>query len=312
MTSTQLAADPAGVSREELDRLVGGVHHDPHSVLGLHPVRMPTRNRRRRSATADSRRQDAIDQVAAGRPDDGAEGHTAARSSPAPTRPRPARAGWSCARCGRTPSRVAAVFGDRRVRPARRCTPAACSPRLVPGPAADYQLEVTYRVEGGAEESTWSTTPYRWLPTLGEIDLHLISEGRHERLWDALGAHVRTYDTPHGPVSGTSFAVWAPNARGVRVIGDFDYWQRRAYPMRSLGSQRRLGDLRPGRRCRARSTSSRSSGRTAQWRDKADPMAFATERTAGDRLGGATTRYDWDDDEWLAKRGARPAGTRRR
>src|SRR3712207_9581385 len=67
--------------------------------------------------------------------------------------------------------------------------------------------------------------PYRWLPALGEVDLHLIGEGRHERLWDALGAHVRTYDTPNGPVGGTSFAVWAPTAQGVRVTGDFDGWE---------------------------------------------------------------------------------------
>ena len=78
--------------------------------------------------------------------------------------------------------------------------------------------------------------PYRWLPTLGEIDLHLIGEGRHERLWDALGAHVRTYDTPSGPVTGTSFAVWAPTAQGVRVTGDFDGWAGWTHPMRSLGS----------------------------------------------------------------------------
>ena len=55
-------------------------------------------------------------------------------------------------------------------------------------------------------------------------------------MWDVLGAHVRTYDTPGGPVTGTSFAVWAPNARGVRVAGDFNFWMGHALPMRSLGS----------------------------------------------------------------------------
>ena len=73
--------------------------------------------------------------------------------------------------------------------------------------------------------------PYRYLPTLGEFDLYLIGEGRHEQLWHVLGAHVREV----GQATGTSFAVWAPNARGVRVIGDFNYWDGRAYPMRSLG-----------------------------------------------------------------------------
>ena len=74
------------------------------------------------------------------------------------------------------------------------------------------------------------------MPTVGELDEHLIREGRHERLWEVLGAHVRRYETPRGTVEGVSFAVWAPNARGVKVTGDFDYWEARAYPMRSLGS----------------------------------------------------------------------------
>ena len=93
-----------------------------------------------------------------------------------------------------------------------------------PGP---YQLAVTYQ---GHQELV-QDDPYRFLPTLGELDLHLITEGRHEELWRVLGAHTRTIDD----VAGTSFAVWAPNARGVRVSGDFNYWDGTAHPMRSLG-----------------------------------------------------------------------------
>ena len=70
----------------------------------------------------------------------------------------------------------------------------------------------------------------------GELDLHLIGEGRHEQLWQVLGSHVRRYDSAHGQVSGVSFAVWAPNARGIRVIGDFNGWDGRSHPMRTLGS----------------------------------------------------------------------------
>src|SRR4029077_2380528 len=73
--------------------------------------------------------------------------------------------------------------------------------------------------------------PYRYLPTLGEFDLYLIGEGRHEELWRGLGAPARG----GGQTSGASFAVWAPNAHGVRVTGDFNGWDGRAYPMRSLG-----------------------------------------------------------------------------
>ncbi|MGC5411095.1 GlgB N-terminal domain-containing protein, partial [Streptomyces sp. DT225] len=74
--------------------------------------------------------------------------------------------------------------------------------------------------------------PYRFLPALGELDLHLIREGRHEELWTALGARPME----HQGVAGTRFTVWAPNARGVRVCGDFNYWDGTGFPMRSLGA----------------------------------------------------------------------------
>ena len=77
----------------------------------------------------------------------------------------------------------------------------------VPEPP-DYRLEVTYA--GGTPHQV--DDAYRYLPTLGEMDLHLINEGRHEQLWEVLGAHVRRYDSVQGPIMGTSFAVWAPHA----------------------------------------------------------------------------------------------------
>ena len=96
----------------------------------------------------------------------------------------------------------------------------------VPGTSVpDYRIAVTYP---GAGEIV-GDDPYRHLPTLGDIDLHLIAEGRHEELWTVLGARVRP------EAGGTSFAVWAPNARGVRVIGDFNHWDGQGHPMRSLG-----------------------------------------------------------------------------
>ena len=74
--------------------------------------------------------------------------------------------------------------------------------------------------------------PYRYWPTLGPLDLHLLAEGRHEGLWRHLGAQVRV----HQGTPGTSFAVWAPGARAVRVVGDFNGWDGRLHPMRVLGS----------------------------------------------------------------------------
>ena len=96
----------------------------------------------------------------------------------------------------------------------------------------DYRLEVAY---AGGEPHVVDDA-YRYLPTLGEMDLHLINEGRHEDLWQVLGSHVRRYDSPQGPITGTSFAVWAPHAKGVRVKGDFNDWDGREHPMRQMGS----------------------------------------------------------------------------
>jgi 1,4-alpha-glucan branching enzyme len=298
VTTTQLAADPAGLSREELDRVVGGVHHDPHSVLGLHPVRADLAPAAPVSTAASG--QDAIDQVeAVARPITPAAANGSALEAGAD--PVQADAGQLVVRALRPDaSRVAVVFGDRR-HELRRVHPGGVFAGVVPGPADDYRLEVVYPVEGGAEETHLVDDAYRWLPTLGEIDLHLISEGRHERLWEALGAHIHTYETPHGPVSGTSFAVWAPNARGVRVTGDFDYWQRRAYPMRSLGRSGVWEIFVPGVVPGAKYKFS-VLGPDGQWRDKADPLAFGTERTPATASVVHATRFAWDDGEWLAKR----------
>ncbi|WP_425444304.1 GlgB N-terminal domain-containing protein, partial [Streptomyces thermovulgaris] len=90
-----------------------------------------------------------------------------------------------------------------------------------------YTLRVVY---GGDVHEVHD--PYRFLPALGEFDLHLIREGRHEQLWKALGAEPMT----HQGVAGTRFTVWAPNARGVRVAGGFNFWDGTAFPMRSLGA----------------------------------------------------------------------------
>jgi len=170
---------------------------------------------------------------------------------------------------------------------------------VVPGEPADYHLAVRY-----GERVDIVDDPYRWLPTLGEVDLHLIGEGRHERLWDVLGAHVRRYDTPSGPVTGTSFAVWAPTAQGVRVTGDFDGWSGWAHPMRALGSagvwELFVPAVGPGTRYKFRIL-----GRDGHWRDKADPMAFATETPPATASVVSETRHEWADGEWMAARAGR-------
>ncbi len=96
--------------------------------------------------------------------------------------------------------------------------------------AAGYRLEATYGAAGSP--GFVFDDPYRLWPTLGDLDLHLFNEGRHRRLWEVLGAHPRV----HQGVAGTAFAVWAPNAKAVRVVGDWNFWDGRLHPMRALGS----------------------------------------------------------------------------
>jgi 1,4-alpha-glucan branching enzyme len=161
-----------------------------------------------------------------------------------------------------------------------------------------YTIEVEY-----AGSVVPADDPYRFLPTLGEVDLHLIGEGRHEELWKVLGSHVREYATPFGPISGVSFAVWAPNAQGVRIAGDFNFWNSAAHPMRSLGSTGIWELFVPGI---GDGTVYKFQilGRDGVWREKADPYAFATEIPPANGSIVFTPAYRWSDDAWLADRAA--------
>ncbi|MGH3030233.1 MAG: 1,4-alpha-glucan branching protein GlgB [Gaiellaceae bacterium] len=166
---------------------------------------------------------------------------------------------------------------------------------VVPGgkPGLRYELEVSY-----PDGSTLTLRdPYSFLPTLGEVNVHLAAEGRHEELYRRLGAHVRELDG----VRGTGFAVWAPSARSVSVVGDFNGWDGRLHPMRSLGSsgiwELFIPDLRSGMRYKFE-----IRGRDGHLRLKTDPFSFATEeppKTAGIVFESS---YRWHDDEWIEAR----------
>ena len=86
-----------------------------------------------------------------------------------------------------------------------------------------YRLRVEY-ASGAIEVED----PYRFAPILGDVDIHLLAEGTHLQLHDKLGAHPMTVDG----VAGVAFALWAPNARRVSVVGDFNQWDGRRHPMR--------------------------------------------------------------------------------
>jgi 1,4-alpha-glucan branching enzyme len=169
-------------------------------------------------------------------------------------------------------------------------------PELAPGQFG-YRIRFAFP-DGNAWELD---DPYRFGPTLGEVDLHLIGEGTHEQLYDVLGAHVRT----HEGVVGVSFAVWAPNARSVRIVGDFDRWDGRLMPMRSMGASGVWELFVPGIGV-GELYKYEILGRDGTLRLKADPLAFAMQvRPETASRVWDTTAFSWSDEAWMAERATR-------
>ena len=132
-------------------------------------------------------------------------------------------------------------------------------------------------------------------------DAYLFREGTHARLYDLLGCHVN-------PQGGASFAVWAPNAESVSVIGDWNYWSGDADPLqlRDDGTgiwQGSVADAQPGQTYKYR-IRSRFNGYVV---DKADPVAFYAEHAPATASRIWSMDYEWNDDAWMASRGARNA-----
>jgi 1,4-alpha-glucan branching enzyme len=157
----------------------------------------------------------------------------------------------------------------------------------------DYRLRFEF-----ANGAKWERRdPYGFSPTLGDLDLHLISEGTHRQLWAGLGSHARTFNG----VAGTAFAVWAPNARRVSVVGDFNAWDGRVFPMRSLGTsgvwELFLPDVGVGDLYKFELKN--SDGRVHL---KADPLAREMEAAPGTASRVTHTAHVWEDHEWLSKR----------
>lgn len=164
------------------------------------------------------------------------------------------------------------------------------------GDNCDYRLEISY-----PEVPTRIVADgYHFLPTIGSLDLHLIGEGRHERLWEVLGANLRSYETEMGSVEGVSFAVWAPNAQGVAVVGDFCGWNPTQYPMRSLGSTGVWEVFVPGIGAGEHYKFAIFSheGR----KDKADPLAKRTACPPETDSIVDSTSFAWSDSAWMGKR----------
>ena len=135
--------------------------------------------------------------------------------------------------------------------------------------------------------------------TLGELDMYLITEGRHENLWDVLGSHVRR--DSESELIGTAFAVWAPNARSVSLICDNNFWDRKSNPMIPLGSNGLweifIPDLGPGTKYKFA-----IEGRDGKWVDHADPMARQTEVPPHTASIVNESNYQWSDASWMTNR----------
>jgi len=168
--------------------------------------------------------------------------------------------------------------------------------RGTPGTVPDHYHLVW---NDAAQHEHISHDPYSFLPQIPDFDLHLFSEGRHRHAYRMLGAHVHAVDE----VTGVLFAVWAPNAERVSVVGEFNQWDGRRHPMRVRGGsgvwELFIPDLEAG--CLYKyEIRNRESGEILL---KTDPYAQSFEvrpRTAS--IISGHTQYDWNDRDWMEQR----------
>ncbi len=157
-----------------------------------------------------------------------------------------------------------------------------------------YDLVITDQ-EGGVRRTR---DPYSFLPTLGEADLFLFGKGDERRIYEKLGAQLRKIDG----VPGASFAVWAPNARRVSVVGDFNGWDGRCHPMRPLGMSGVWEIFIPGA---GEGMLYKFEVRDAHGkvRLKADPYGFFFEKAPKNAaIVWNNRKFKWADEAWLNQR----------
>ncbi|HBA83851.1 MAG TPA: 1,4-alpha-glucan branching enzyme [Verrucomicrobia bacterium] len=157
-----------------------------------------------------------------------------------------------------------------------------------------YRLRMT-----GPDHHQWETEdPYCFPLQISDFDLYLFGEGTHYRTYEKMGAHPMTIDG----VSGVHFAVWAPNAIRVSVIGWFNRWDGRHHPMQNRGSSGLweifIPSLQPGDLYKFE-----IKGQNDYLAQKADPYAFAAElRPRSASVVWDLNKYQWQDQEWVDRR----------
>jgi len=183
-------------------------------------------------------------------------------------------------------------------RPMRRIHPAGLFEAICPAAGAEHRTSYQLRlVESGGHESTMHD-PYAFPPLLSDYDLYLIGEGRHFNSYEKLGAHPRVVDG----VEGVNFAVWAPNARGVSVVGDFNGWDGRRHPMRKHIPSGVWELFVPGL-SEGTLYKFQIHAASGERLEKFDPYGFAAEvppKTAAKVVN--LDAYHWHDENWMAQR----------
>ncbi|HJT80657.1 MAG TPA: 1,4-alpha-glucan branching protein GlgB [Chthoniobacterales bacterium] len=169
----------------------------------------------------------------------------------------------------------------------------------VPGATRDLDYRLHFTAHSGAE---WTARdPYGYGPIMGETDLHLFGEGQHWRIYDKFGAHLRTI----GGERGVYFAVWAPNAQRVSVVGDFNNWDGRVHPMRKLLGAGVWELFLPGVGDNVHYKFEIRTHR-GDLLVKSDPFAFFSQHgLQTSSLVYDLERYQWNDHEWMTARAKR-------
>ncbi len=160
----------------------------------------------------------------------------------------------------------------------------------------NYRLRLTR-----GDQVTEIEDPYRFPPLLGELDLYLMAEGTHQQLYNKLGAHQTSIDD----IDGVSFVVWAPNAKRVSVVGDFNQWDGRCHPMRKRHEGGLWELFVPGleRGALYKYEIVGNDGNLLPL--KADPVSFRQELPpATSSIVHGLVEHRWNDDAWLARRSA--------
>ena len=164
----------------------------------------------------------------------------------------------------------------------------------VSGHSHDSKYQIAWKDASGYTNVTHD--PYAFTPFLTDYDLHLFSEGTHRNIYEKMGAHPRQTEN----AGGVNFAVWAPNARAVSVVGNFNHWNVGESPMNSRGTSGVWEIFIPGLDTTEVYKYAIKSNVDGVVRLKTDPYAFAAEvrpRTAA--LVSDPSEYDWHDGDWI-------------